>query len=73
MELFMVVSKGRHAHGFDGDSPRLIRPHAATPAVVFERPRRYVYACLITTAPPGFGPGYDDVPSQCGGGVLTDK
>jgi hypothetical protein len=76
VELFTVVSNGRHAHGssVDGNSTRPIRPpHAATPAVAFERPGRYVYECLIATAPPGFGPGDDDVPSQCGGGVLTDK
>jgi uncharacterized cupredoxin-like copper-binding protein len=74
--LFTVVNKGRHAHGFsiDGKSTKLIKPHASTTlTVVFKRPGRYVYQCLITTAPPDFGPGYNDVPSQCGGGVLTVK
>ena len=74
--LFTVVNKGKHAHGFsiDGKSTKLIKPHAsATLTVVFKRPGRYVYECLVTTAPPDFGPGYNDTPSQCGGGVLTVK
>jgi hypothetical protein len=74
--LFTVVNKGRYAHGFsiDGKATKVIKPHAKTTLeVVFKRPGKYVYQCVTNAAPPDFGPGYNDVPSQCGGGVLTVK
>jgi plastocyanin len=71
---FKVVNRGKFAHGFtiDGHSTKVLKPRQATTiTVLFKRPGRYVYQCLITSPPPDFGPGYNDTPDECGGGVFT--
>jgi plastocyanin len=71
---FVLVNAGRRAHGFsiNGRATKVIKPHAtATLSVVFKRPGRYVYECVATEEPGDFGPGYNDVPAQCVGGVFT--
>jgi plastocyanin len=72
--LFEVVNKGHKAHGFsiNGVSTKVLKPRAtATITVVFKRKGRYTYQCVTTTPPPDFGEGYNDVPADCGGGVIT--
>ena len=72
--LFEVVNKGHKVHGFtiNGIATKLIKPQkTATLKIVFKHKGRYVYQCVPTAPPPDFGPGYNDVPSDCGGGILT--
>src|SRR4051812_46427491 len=72
--VFSVVNKGSQKHGsaIKGQATRLAKPQAAAPRrVVCRRPGKYVCRCADPPPPADFGPGYNDVPTDCGGGVLT--
>jgi plastocyanin len=72
--VFSLLNKGKYAHGFsiNGRATKVVKPHAtAKLKVVFKKPGKYVYQCVATAPPADFGPGYNDVPSDCGGGVFT--
>jgi hypothetical protein len=75
--IIKVLNLGRERHGFqiDGHITALLAPHTSTTfAVIFRRPGRYVYQCVVNYASaddvPDAGPVSTYNPATCGGGAL---
>jgi hypothetical protein len=78
--IIKVLNLGRERHGFqiDGHITPLLAPHTSTTfTVIFRRPGRYVYQCVVNYASADDVPDAGAVstynPATCGGGSLKVK